>query len=289
LIHSDIKDYGLDPRQWRSLSKQLKADSSDALVVVWAPEADAPTAVRELFLRGQDALRGVPAETRQAFSDGTNGFERILPGPDRMYPDTDTPPIPISDSLVTEVRSGLPETPWDREERYTGLGLKPDAARQLARSSWANLYDALAPVSGHVAVRVANALNKRIPHWQRRSRNSSLPEMDRFAPMVRALESEEIRLEATEQMVDALLNAETISTKEVLARYRRCPDDLDVLEDRLKEIVAQVPAMSGRSLETLEHWGMGKLMRHFLGKLNPKSVAESLTEALSAALARSAS
>ena len=107
--------------------------------------------------------------------------------------------------------------------------------------------------------------------------------------MVRALESEEIRLEATEQMLDALLNAETLSAKEVLARYRRCPDDLVVLEERLQEIAVKVPAMPGRSLETLERWGMGVLMRHFLGKLTPKLVAESLTEVLSAVLARSAS
>ena len=289
LIHSDIKDYGLDPRQWRSLRKHLKADADDALVVVWAPEEDAPTAVRELFLRAQDALRGVPAETRQAFCDGTNGFERILPGADRMYPDTDTPPIPIPESLVIEVQSGLPETPWDREERFAGLGLKPDTGRRLARSGWADLYDVLAPESGRVAVRVANALNKRIPHWLRKSGSTALPESDRLTPAVRALESEEIRLEATEQMLDALLNSTAMATGDVLARYRRGADDLSELEKRLKEVVAELQDMPGRSLETLERWGMGVLMRHFLGKLKPDMVADRLTEALSAALAEEAS
>ena len=285
LIHSDIKDYGLNPRQWRSLRKQLKADAGDALVVVWAPEEDAPTAVRELFLRAQDALQGVPAETRQAFDDGTNGFERILPGPDRMYPDTDTPPIPIPDSLIAEVQSGLPETPWDRERRYGRLGLKPEAARLMARSSWADLYDALAPEPGSVAVRIANALNKRIPPWLRRSGGKALPATDRLAPMVRALESEEIRLEATEQMLDVLLGSETMSADEVLDRYRKSPSDLVSLDDLLKEITAEVPAMPGRLLETLLRWGMGKLMRQLLGKLDPKLVAERLSEALRAELA----
>ena len=281
MIHSDIRDYGLDPQQWRSLSKQLKADSGDALVVVWAPEEDAPTAVGELFLRAQDALLGVPAETRQAFRDGTTGFERILPGPDRMYPDTDTPPIPISDSLIAEVKSGLPETPWDREERYMKLDLNASAARDLARSRWADLYDALDPRSGHVAVRLANAFRKRIPHWTRQTGQVALPAPETISPLVRALEVTDIRLEATEQVLDALLRkSENESSEEIVARYRRGPDDLDVLASGLEEVAEKIAEMPGRSLETLVRWGMGVLMRRFLGKLDPTRVSELLRDEL---------
>jgi len=281
LIHSDIGDYGLNPSQWRSLSKHLKADSGDALVVVWAPEADAPTAVGELFLRARDALVGVPAETRQAFRDGTNGFERILPGPDRMYPDTDTPPIPISDSVIAEVRAGLPETPWDREQRYVELGLDPADARFVARSNWADLYDELGPQSGAVAVRLANAFRKRIPHWIRKTGRASMPSAEIITPMVRALEVVEIRLEATDQMLDALLNKPNAeSPEDVLERYRRGPDDPNHLADRLSEIADEALNMPGRTLETLQRWGMGVLMRHFLGKLDPKVVLDRLTVTL---------
>ena len=280
LIHSDIRDYGLDPRQWRGLRKQLKADSGDALVVVWAPQADTPTAVRELFLRAQDALQGVPAETRQAFRDGTNGFERILPGPDRMYPDTDTPPLPIADSLVAEVQSVLTELPWAREERYCRLGLQPSPARRLARSKWADLFDGLDLESGVVAVRLAKALEKRIPHLTKPRGPGSLPDKSHLAPMVRALESGEIRLEATEQMVDALLKPDAMSTEEVLSRYRRRPDDLEALEQQLQVVREEALFLPGRSLATLERWGMGWLMRHFLGRLDPTTVRERLVEVL---------
>jgi len=133
-------------------------------------------------------------------------------------------------------------------------------------------------------MRGANALNKRIPHWQRKSGNSSPPATDRIAPMVRALESREIRLEALEQMLDSLLKPDAISTEEVLVRYRRSAGDLAALDERLKEVAAKASAMPGRSLETLERWGMGALMRHFLGKLNPKVVSERLTEVLTEVL-----
>ncbi len=163
MIHSDITDYGLDPREWRELRNLLQAESDDAVVVVWATEQDAATAVREVLIRAQDALVGVPSETRQAFRDGTNGFERILPGADRMYPDTDTPPLPIADTVVAEVRDQLPETPWSREARYAESGLGFSEARRLARAEWADLFDALEPESGEVARRLAASLQKRLP------------------------------------------------------------------------------------------------------------------------------
>jgi glutamyl-tRNA(Gln) amidotransferase subunit E len=175
MIHSDLTDYGLDPRHWRALGKQLKSETGDALVVVWAAQEDAAVAVRELFMRAKDALVGVPAETRQAFRDGTNGFERILPGPDRMYPDTDTPPIPIADALVAEVRSIRPETPWQREARYHELGLDARTATQLARSWWADLFDELKPVgpSRTIAGKAAWGTSACPSVWPRSSAHSS--------------------------------------------------------------------------------------------------------------------
>ncbi len=285
MIHTDIPDYGLAPRQWRKLSTQLSSESGDAMVVVWGPEVDASTAVREILIRAQDAVMGVPAETRQAYRDGTNGFERILPGPDRMYPDTDTPPIPIADDLVAEVSSGRGETPWDREDRYRGMGLDPIRAVGLARSPWADLFDAVEPASGDVARRLAIALEKRVPH-HRRQRGAGqrtaewIPDAQRLEPMVRALESGDVRLEATERMLDALVERPEQSPEEVLTRHRQRPDDSQELEDHLERIRTTAAEMEGRSLETLERWGMGELMRHFLGRLDPAVVRESLMTVL---------
>ena len=65
---------------------------------------------------------GVPSETRQVFPDGTNDFERILPGPNRMYPDTDTPPTPISEKTLENIKKEMPEPLWEREKRLAALG-----------------------------------------------------------------------------------------------------------------------------------------------------------------------
>ena len=49
-------------------------------------------------------IKGVPQETRKALTNGTTIFERVLPGPDRMYPDTDLPPIAIDDKIIEKVK-----------------------------------------------------------------------------------------------------------------------------------------------------------------------------------------
>ena len=54
--------------------------------------------------------------------------------------------LPIPDRTVAEVRSSLPERPWDRERRYRGLGLDDATAARLAGAPWAALFDALDPV-----------------------------------------------------------------------------------------------------------------------------------------------
>jgi glutamyl-tRNA(Gln) amidotransferase subunit E len=101
MLHSDIEGYGLRAAEWKQIHNALGSSRDDSVVVVFGPERDCDTAAREVLIRAQDALVGVPSETRQAMPDGTTGFERILPGADRMYPDTDTPPMPIPDAWVT--------------------------------------------------------------------------------------------------------------------------------------------------------------------------------------------
>ncbi len=116
-------DYRGAIQELRKVRARLHCESADAVIVIWGPEEDTVTAANEVHLRYVDAIRGIPNETRQPFPDGTTDFERILPGPDRMYPDTDSPPTRVTRERVEHLRAGLPEPPWAREERYAGAGV----------------------------------------------------------------------------------------------------------------------------------------------------------------------
>jgi len=282
MTHSGIKKGGLSDVLWKELARALGADSEDALVVVWAPEEDAATAAREVIIRAREALEGIPAETRQAFFDGTTGFERILPGPDRMYPDTDTPPLPIPDSTVEEVRAQLGEPPWVRKSRYEKLGLDPRGAQVLAVAPWAYLFDEISPSEGDAARRLAAILEKRIPFHARRNRGSKprapreMPEARRLIPLVRAFEDGEIRPEALGWAVDEILADSELAVEDVLPRYRPREDDEERLQSVLAEVADRARAVEGRSAQATLRWGMGEVMKEFFGRVAPLGAQEAL-------------
>ena len=143
IVHSDAEGENFSSGEWMKIKKAVNAGERDAVVVVWGGERDVETAVGEIAIRAREAIDGVVNETRRAASDGTTGFERILPGPDRMYPDTDLPPIAITADRIERIRAGSPERPWDRAARYVELGLSPDLAALMGHAPERNLFDEL--------------------------------------------------------------------------------------------------------------------------------------------------
>jgi len=143
LICSDVPAHTLPPGEWRKVLRTTGAEATDAVMLVWGDAEDLTTAVEEIRIRALDAMEGVPQETRQAFADGANGFERILPGPDRMYPDTDLPPKAIPRARIDAVRLHLPEPPTDKMVRYAALGLSGELSAALVRSGTAEIFDAV--------------------------------------------------------------------------------------------------------------------------------------------------
>jgi glutamyl-tRNA(Gln) amidotransferase subunit E len=284
LTHSDIQRGGMVSRHWKMLARALEADSGDAIVVVWADEEDAATAAREVLIRAREALIGIPAETRQANSDGTNGFERILPGPDRMYPDTDTPPLPIPDSMVTEVRAQLAEPPWEREARYRELGLDARAAKVLSVAPWADLFDRVAPKKGNPARRLASALEKRVPFHARNGQGrkpraaGEVPDPGRVAPVVRAVEAGEARQEALPLILDQILSEPARPVDEVLDQFRTRPEDDEALEKALAEATETLEGLAFQSSEAALRWAMGRVLRRFWGRVSPTEVEARLRE-----------
>jgi glutamyl-tRNA(Gln) amidotransferase subunit E len=304
MTHSGNGDSVLSQRHWQQLGRALGAGSDDALVVVWAARDDAATAAREILIRAAEAFVGVPAETRQALRDGTTGFERILPGPDRMYPDTDTPPLPIADDVVAEIVAGMGEAPWTRQARYGRLGLDERSARRMVAAGWAELFDELAPAPGPPARRVATALEQRIPfHARRRGAAAGhwLPPAARLQPLVRALEAGELLPSALVMALDDVLAVPDRPVAEVLAVYQPIAaldggggddggdgggddggDDSGGggPADTIRAVAARSHLLRSSDPEAVLRWAMGEVLRRWRGRLDPTAVERRLRQEL---------
>lgn len=141
IVHDGEDGNSFSINEWETLKKKTGAGTDDAIVVVWGPAGDLDMATGEIATRAREAVNGVPSETRQSYPDGTNGFERILPGPNRMYPDTDLPPIAITEKMIEHIGSDLPERPWERMDRYVTAGVPDESARQMSISDMRFTYD----------------------------------------------------------------------------------------------------------------------------------------------------
>jgi len=140
IIHSDGKSDTITSSEWQKIKKFTNSNDNDTMVIVWGSCNDVKTAVNEIIIRAKEATIGIPSETRQGLSDGTNCFERILPSADRMYPDTDLPPKKITQERLNKIRTWLPEQFWKRIEWYNKLGIPEDTIEELSISKYAELF-----------------------------------------------------------------------------------------------------------------------------------------------------
>ncbi|MDR1878314.1 MAG: Glu-tRNA(Gln) amidotransferase subunit GatE [Bacteroidales bacterium] len=108
----------LEQNVWDSVAAELNAGDNDAQLIFWGQADDIKTALDVIEERAKMTFDGVPQETRKSFADGTTIFERVLPGADRMYPDTDSVPIPLADEHIETLRKNVPD---DLSERYNQM------------------------------------------------------------------------------------------------------------------------------------------------------------------------
>ena len=114
MTHSESLESQIAENDFEKIRELLKPGKNDAQMVFWGPAEDMATALETIEERCLMAFDGVPEETRKSFADGTTIFERVLPGADRMYPDTDSAPIPLALDYIDGLKEHLPTDVIDR-------------------------------------------------------------------------------------------------------------------------------------------------------------------------------
>lgn len=162
IFHTDeLPAYGITDKEVSALREFVKAESEDAVVFVADSLENASDALKAVVERAREALRGVPEETRGANPDGTTRYMRPRPGAARMYPETDVPPIQISEEYLNTLRSLLPELPERKMERLMKeYKLNEKLARQVLDSEYALLFEEIARESGVSPTTIAAVLTE---------------------------------------------------------------------------------------------------------------------------------
>jgi glutamyl-tRNA(Gln) amidotransferase subunit E len=126
MVHSEELEPLVCKEDLKKIATLLEAGDDDAQLIIWGPEEDLKTALETIEERCRMAFEGVPNETRKSFEDGTTIFERVLPGADRMYPDTDSAPIPLETDHITKIGESLPSDIIERYRTMQKWGIPED-------------------------------------------------------------------------------------------------------------------------------------------------------------------
>lgn len=161
IFHSDeLPNYGIEQSFVDALRARLGMTGEfDAFVICAAPEKKARDALDVAVARANEALVGVPEETRDPLPDGTTKYSRPLPGAARMYPETDVPPTTITEARMQSIRNNMPEFPEQIEARLVKeYSLNPQQSKQIVRKGQDELFEMLA-VDGMASIAATTILN----------------------------------------------------------------------------------------------------------------------------------
>ena len=257
------------------LLRLIEADESAGLLVFWSPEADVETAIETIDERCRLAFVGVPNETRKALADGTTVFERVLPGPDRMYPDTDSAPIPIPETWIEEVRSALPPSLAEATRRLADWNLPEEVRPYFLRRNLVPTARRLVEEFELPAGGVGRLLGQDVRH----ALGDEPVDTDRIVWVVRETRAAGLERDILHALIPLALRRPTETFAELLAGVGYAPHDAT-------EVIARIPQAresfqgENRSLRAVRDYIVGVLRPMALGNVPLREVSARVEEAL---------
>jgi len=282
IFHTDeLPAYGVTAEEVEALRKATGAKEADAVVFVADTTENVLDALRAVVERAQEALVGVPAETRTVKDDGTTRYMRPRPGAARMYPETDIPPTLISDGLVEKVRSNLPEPAEKKLARLIKqYGLNEKLAKQLVDSEYGVLLEAIVKESGVAATTVAVFLTETLKSLRRDGVQVEKVTDGQIMDIFSGVGSGEIVKEAVADVFVWLSKNESKTLQDAvdaLGLRMLSKAELAQLVDRvIAENRQSVDQMGNKAFGML----MGVVMKEVRGKADPALVSALLKERL---------
>ena len=275
ILTSESTEETIESFTWNKIRKTLKTTSRDSVILVWGMEEDINTAVKEIIIRAREAITGVPGETRQAMVDGTNGFERILPGPDRMYPDTDLPPLEILPDRIKNIARNVPEQIWEREKKYQKWGIPEHLWTIIATSPGATFFEELVSKYSVPPTMIARFLFEISKYWKRNGFKVEYLKDTDWHIFFSKVEKNPALLEKGKSLLEKYMQEEN-KLKIILESFLNDGKSKDTLESIITEIIDQFRGKV--KTENENKYFMGLTMSTFRGYIRGDEVSRKLSE-----------
>jgi glutamyl-tRNA(Gln) amidotransferase subunit E len=266
---------------FEKIRKELASEKDDAQIVFWGPKDDMKTALETIEERCLMAFDGVPQETRKSFENGTTIFERVLPGADRMYPDTDSAPIPLADDYIEELKAKLPSDVIDRYKQLKKWDVPTDTYTYIFKK---NLYPLIDQMQKDLKISpkyLGTFLGHKMKYVEGHYTPADTFDYKILRGLFKYLKDEKLELELAEKMLPMVYTHPKMQFDSVLdtMKFRRVKEEtifgqIAFLKEKFRQ-TAKVPN------EKNEHsWVMGQLRSLAIGNISLKKLHEEVAKQL---------
>jgi len=265
IIFKPQPDYGgPNEHQWKKLREEVNIGLNDLLAVVWGNTRDTKIAANEIaerIIAARDV--GVPNETRKAERGGVTTFERVLPGPDRMYPDTDHPPVPLEAEYLDSLKPQIPVSPWNREKIWLKLGLPWQLIFDLLHDNIGNLFDELISETQIRPTILAIHLTQTIRYLKRKGFNTGLLTDLMLVEIFKNIDNLSIPMEAISNILARIAQNEDLA--EILETYKPITDEQakEIIDRKINSYRSDIKTTVPKAIVRAS---MGHIMHFLRGK-----------------------
>ncbi|MEM1851990.1 MAG: Glu-tRNA(Gln) amidotransferase subunit GatE, partial [Acidilobaceae archaeon] len=278
IIHRDeLPAYGITEEEVHTIAKALECDNEDNFIIVADKREVALKALQAALERIKMAFDGVPEETRMALEDGTTRYMRPRPGAARMYPETDIPPIFITQELLEEAEKLKPEPLKSKLEKLTvKYGLPKELAFEVLRDLRLDLIEELIEKYGNKVSpkTIASVFVVTLRGLKNKNVDPEDVSDEVLREIIEMLAEGAIAKEAVEKILEEAAKNPGVSARDIAKKLGLSALSIEEAEIIIDSIVKEDKEEILKRGQRAVSYVMGKAMEKLRGRVDGKIVAE---------------
>jgi len=279
VFHSDeLPNYGVEEIDVKNLKEFLKISDKDAFLVLATTKEKMDVVIDQIISRIEFIKKnGIPIDTRLATMNGETKFLRPRPGAARMYPETDIPPIIISNDDLENAKKNIPKS-WDESllELQKKYELNPQLSEQIFDSRYIELFE---KINKNIKINptfVASILCSTITNLERGGLDSKLLKNKDIEKSFQLLDEGKITKESIEIIFESIMAGKSQSIENAMKNA----SIETVNESDVEEIIKKIVENNYDIIKNQKERAMGPLMGMVMKELRGKASGEMVNNLL---------